>query len=267
MIGEFPSEAEFKKFENVMGNRRRLSSEDSEFYSFLKKSKAWDKFYNSINSEDFVKNALSQFKDELRVYDSAINHQNFKFDREFLKNKAFKKNEVINKANKTSVGLISSKDLLKIILYRIINKIIERVMRYKVNKKETKLYVHFDISAAHNGYLREIHHDNDDRVIAMVFYLSDHITDSRIGGEFCIHKYKHERDLSMCEAHPNAEDMLEVKRIQPSKNQGIMFLSTPNSYHSVPLIEQADHWRKFIYIGVTVDNPKAWNNSKNSYNS
>jgi len=152
-------------------------------------------------------------------------------------------------------------------MHRIVTKLSGKVLRIKPNKSKTNLYVHFDISAAHNGYFREIHHDNDNRVVAMVFYLSDHNKDNRVGGEFSIYKYKSFRNLSLCDAHPKEEEMVEVKKIIPRKNQGIIFLSTPNSYHSVPLIKNAEKWRKFIYIGISVDNPKAWKNSKNSYES
>ncbi len=261
ILQNFPSEDKFRKFENVMGGRRRLSSDDPEFYSFINKSKYWSEFYNSINSKEFIDNAISLFKEDFDLYNSAIDIRGFQFDSEFLKHKAKKKNFMIVKANKTFVGLVSSKLLLRIILDRIVKKVTEFFLRFRPQRNKTTLYVHFDISAAHNGYSREVHHDNDDRVIAMVFYLSDHVEDNRSGGEFAIHKYKENRHLSKCEAHPKEEDVIEVKRILPAKNTGVIFLSTPNSYHSVPFIENAEHWRKFVYIGITVDNRKAWENS------
>ncbi len=44
VLNGFPTEQEFSQFENVMGGRRRLSSDDPEFYSFLQKSESWREF-------------------------------------------------------------------------------------------------------------------------------------------------------------------------------------------------------------------------------
>jgi len=266
IVGEFPSSKQFGEFESVMGGRRRLSSDDPEFYNFIRNSAVWESFYNLINCKEFVESALKHFDNDLLAYESSIDVKDLVFDDVFLRNVAYKKNISIVKAKKKIVSLVSSKTLLRVILARIIEKISSKLKRYII-RSSTKVYVHFDISTAHNGYEREIHHDNDDRVIAMVFYLSSHVEDKRTGGEFCIHKYKKHRNLELCEAHPDPSEMVEVVRVLPEKNKGVMFLSTPNSYHSVPLIKEAEHWRKFIYVGITIDRPKAWSNSKNSYDS
>ena len=57
---------------------------------------------------------------------------------------------------------------------------------------------------------------------------------------------------------PDKSDMQLVQKIKPQKNLFLSFLSTPNSYHSVPQISGATDWRKFIYVGVSVTRQNIW---------
>ena len=91
-------------------------------------------------------------------------------------------------------------------------------------KEKKEMYLHLDISVADVGYQREIHHDNDNRIAAMVFYLTDQ--NDMVGGEFGIHEYKIKRPLSECEPHPAAEQMKATKIFQPARNTLIFSLNT-----------------------------------------
>ena len=68
LIEEFPDYEEVKQYENVMGGRRRLSSNTAQFYEFLSRNPSWKSLYEYINSykdhglsPDKTKNIKQQF--------------------------------------------------------------------------------------------------------------------------------------------------------------------------------------------------------------
>ena len=88
-----------------------------------------------------------------------------------------------------------------------------------ISKKE--MYLHMDISEAGVGYKREIHHDNDNRIAAFVYYLND--KGSMKGGEFEIHQYSN-ATLAECPPHPDPKDMELSHSFQPKANTMLLFL-------------------------------------------
>ena len=153
---------------------------------------------------------------------------------------------------------ISSKDLLKVVLFRVIKKLASSSIFYKPSTQKRGLYLHLDISEASVGYEREIHHDNDNRLAAMTFYLTDQ--NNMCGGEFAIHEYIKDVPLELCAPHPDESEMKLSRLITPKKNTLVLFLSTPNSYHSVPVIKSLKSTRKFVYAGISSKSANVWNN-------
>ena len=49
IIEEFPSFNKFIKFKKTMVNRRFLSNENPDFFSYITKNKTWEEFYKIVN--------------------------------------------------------------------------------------------------------------------------------------------------------------------------------------------------------------------------
>ena len=116
--------------------------------------------------------------------------------------------------------------------------------------------MHLDISEANVGYQREIHHDSDNRLSGMIFYLTDQ--DDMKGGQFAIHEYIKDTPLERCVPQPDESEMKLSNLITPQKNTLVLFLSTPNSYHSVPIIKSLKKTRKFVYAGISCKSSNLW---------
>lgn len=125
-------------------------------------------------------------------------------------------------------------------------------------KKGNQLFVWFDISSAGDGYSREVHHDKAERVIVLIIYFSDHADAGGTGGEFCVHEKIEGVDLEYGAMRPDPSLLKLSDVIEPERNLGVLFLSTPDSYHSVRKIEGARRSRKFIYVGITLSSGSAW---------
>ncbi len=256
LIEQFPKNA--KSFQNVMGGRFRLSSEEAEFYRFLGVSTVWDDFYTELNNYHFVLEVIKLFEETIPQYNPAGDFKSYKFDKNFLRRGIDKQSIKIQEIARTQVHAVSSKNLIYFVFSRFVRKLSAAFGFFEAKEKK-EMYLHLDISEADVGYQREIHHDNDNRIAAMVFYLTDQ--NDMVGGEFGMHEYKIKRPLSECEPHPAAEQMKATKIFQPARNTLILFLSTPNSYHSVPQITAASASRKFIYGGITTKEKRAWLNA------
>jgi hypothetical protein len=253
LLSEFPKNT--SNFQNVMGGRARLASDEAEFYEFIGGNKVWQNFYSALNNKAFVKNVIDIFSDKISDYNPVYDFEDFAFDCDFLEKRAF--SDFLRNSGKHQIHKVASKDLLKIVFFRVIKKI-TNLMRINDFRSRNELYLHLDISEASIGYGREIHHDNDNRLAAMVFYLTDQ--GDMQGGEFGIHEYIENTPLDRCVPHPNDSEMKLSSLITPQKNTLVLFLSTPNSYHSVPVIKSLKNTRKFIYAGISCKCSNVWEN-------
>ena len=233
---DFPSDKFFSRGQVVMGGRKRLSNDNNAFYEFLKKSKSWNDFYNELNSKQFVTKVINTFKADIEQYKPNFNINNFQFDSEYLRNNGIDTSLVGKVKRKLGIGRKSN-------LFKPIDS--------------NELFMHFDISSANIGYQREIHHDSNQRIANFLIYFSGSSPED-VGGEFVIHKHKVEKPIDQYEHQPKDEDTEVVAKYKPKENLFLMFLSTKNSYHSVPLISNAKNWRNFIYVGISIKNHKAW---------
>lgn len=238
LLNEFPNEDYFNKLKPVMGNRRRLASEDKEFYQFLTESNAWRKFYEYVNSEDFAKRFINIFNGQLRRYTCSIESiDNLIFDQNYYKRKAYSREPGF---------------LLKLVNF------LKKKLKKDIKNVPKKYFVHLDLSAAHNGYSREVHTDNRNRIAAMLIYFSGKDEIGGSGGDLILHSHKFKKNQNEYERFPNDEDVVEITKVEPNSNRGVMFLCTNNSYHSVEKIIDAKGWRKFIYLGITTDADNIW---------
>jgi len=239
---EFPDERELASFKIVMGGRSRLASEEPGFYDFISRHPAWQRLYEFVNSRSFIENALARFSSDIANYGGTI-PDDWTFDRNYFQRIAESRKGAWHKIKCRLEARIDGNLWLK-------------TMRNLMRRNS--LFVHFDISAARDGYEREVHHDNDNRVLAFLIYFTGSDSTGGTGGELGIHKLKGGVPLAKHPRQPdeNLTEMTEV--IPPERNLLLMFLSTKNSYHSVSKIAGARAPRKFIYVGVTSGKDTIW---------
>ena len=254
LLDEFPKNTD--EFQNVMGGRLRLGSDEPDFYNFIDESKAWGKFYETINSEVFKDNILNIFEHHIKNNVTHFNQNTLVFDPNYLKRLATGTHGKLTKIKRQQVHNVSTKDLISIIISRLKSRLFLTNLQKLFQSKQTKCYFHLDVSEANLGYEREIHHDNDDRILAFVFYLNS--PKNMKGGQFLIHEYAETRKRENYQSHPNDKDMRTVRIIEPKENTLVIFLSTPNSYHSVPRVSACEETRKFVYGGLTSTLSKSW---------
>jgi hypothetical protein len=230
---QFPKEDFFTSIAPVMGNRRRVASDEAGFYEFLNGAEAWREFFGYLNSEKFVHLAIDLFGDQIKPFGCVFDpNKPWKFDQNYHRN-----------------ILADKKSRLKTEM---------RKLQDKVSKRPQELYVHLDVSSAHNGYTREIHTDNPNRLLAMVMYFSSAEETGGEGGQLALFRHRQQKPLSEYERFPKDEDTILLESVSPQDNKAAIFLNTKNSYHSVPLVKNAKAWRNFIYFGLTAKTDSLW---------
>jgi len=258
LLNEFMSEDLIRNIPNYAGGRWSLANSNLLFYEFLKKSKTWNVLYQHMNSKLFFEEIMCFFENETEQYGFQIDEDKVSFSSDYFYKQAMVGGNYFKIASKY-VAHVSAKQLVSALTSKIKIKGFEefrRIDRRLFNRNRVSLSI--DFSAAKEGYTREIHRDSDGRIAAMVIYLDDFFESE--GGEFVMHKYKNSENLSYeyFPPQPKEEDTEEFASYKPIKNSAIIFLSTPNSYHSVPMITKCNGWRKFIYAGFTSVDKPAW---------
>ena len=257
LINEFPNSEDVKRYENVMGGRRRLSSDSPLFYNFINKNPSWKAFYQSVNSKEFVNEIFSLYKDELKKTGCIID--NFTFDANFLFHKSQGKSDAI-KASIQNKGWYSY--LLRVLFKTGLNRALKNIfyyipLRLTQRFKKNRIHVHFDISYANDGYGVETHHDSESRVAVFLIFFSSREEIGGTGGDFCI--YAENPSLGKKNAmYPSKKDVKLNLTVPPTKNLMFSFLSTPNSYHSVPRMKNTKGPLKFIYVGISANKTNLW---------
>jgi len=251
LLTQFPKNT--SSFQNVMGGRYRLASDQAEFYEYLRNNETWQNFYSALNSKAFIKNVIDIFSDKIGKYNPTYDFKTFSFDYDFLRR--VNSSNFLRNMDACQIHETISKDLLKIVLFRVIKKFTS-YLRINNFLSQKELYLHLDISEANVGYQREIHHDSDNRLSGMIFYLTDQ--DDMKGGQFAIHEYIKDTPLERCVPQPDESEMKLSNLITPQKNTLVLFLSTPNSYHSVPIIKSLKKTRKFVYAGISCKSSNLW---------
>lgn len=235
ILSEFPSDNFFQKTETVMGGRRRIVSDNDTFYEFLQTSSHWQTLYNFINSQVFIDHVLDVFKNDIESLNPAIDLGKFRLNTNYFRN------------------ISRLKKLLPAPLAKLITKIGDKTWG------RNQLFVHIDISSAADGYTREIHRDTNQRIAVILLQLSNAEDTGGTGGEFGVHSYSSPPESIQDFAIQPSPELMKTDALIASKcNTGLLFLSTHNSYHSVPAIENASGWRNFVYAGISMRNKRHW---------
>lgn len=113
---------------------------------------------------------------------------------------------------------------------------------------ERDAFLHIDWSSANDGYTREIHRDTHPRIWNFIIFFNDKDWD---GGDFLVHKSD---GMTQFKQQLFGETLPVHEVFEAKKNRAVFFLSTPNSYHSVPIQSNTKTPRKFIYGAYTANN-------------
>jgi hypothetical protein len=249
------------KWPNYMGGRRLLNNENPDFYKFLNSNEIWKNVYKYLNSFELYRELISRFSEYIEKYGPNNDFNNLNYVEDYYLNKSKFYGKYFEISSK-DVCNSSSKELLYTILKRKMIQCTSLSERFERRIfKKNRVAFNMDISAAREGYSREIHRDSDGRVLVILVFLDDY--EGSIGGDFLTYRNKDVDSIPFDQmpAQPNERDVQIAKRYKPKKNTGIIFLSTPNSYHGVEMIEYSKDWRKFFYGAYTCIDNKAWNNN------
>jgi hypothetical protein len=218
-----------------MGGRRRVSSDELAFYAFLDQSPAWRAFHQHLTSTAFVRALLDFLEPDIRKIAPTFDVQKVRVTPHYYRNRVWLRRFLPR-------PLVNG-------VYRLLDAV----------ASPDEYVVHIDISSAGAGYTREIHRDTDPRVAVFLVHFSDAGDVGGTGGEFGVHSYIEPPDgISQYSRQPVQATQKTEMLIPPEKNTGVLFLSTHNSYHSVPEIRDNTGWRRFIYVGVSRRNRKPW---------
>ena len=246
LIGAFNANYPSLKKKEIHGGRQFLSSTDLEFNELLKNSDDWKNLERKINSPKFLDFCL----DKLELKDKKFSLVNF-FKLKNLTNIE----KIYKKFSTTQSKLISKKNLVIYILFRIYRDILRKIKFSKLfypNKSAVELL--FDYSKAGNGYKRKIHRDSDNRLVVFLIYLnSPSTTDENSGGDFDIYKLI---DGVKSTAYPEKKNCKKIKSIKPESGKLIVFLNNDESFHGVEEMKNHSDYRHFIYGGFTLLNQK-----------
>lgn len=108
------------------------------------------------------------------------------------------------------------------------------------------------LGKGYDEYYKDNHHDGSRRIINFLLYLNEPEQD---GGDLIL--YRPTKPKKIHEQF-NPTDVEEFHRIKPGCGKGMIWLSTPNSYHEVPLISNTVTPRHFIYTSITAKKHFAW---------
>ena len=235
LITEFPDDHILGGLENVMGGRRRMSNGEPVFYEFLSHAPAWEELYNQVNSREFVWSLLSRYKAEIQSSGNRIKLEGIEFDENYLLDRT---DSPVRRVKRRLHHMAWFTALRRLLAVTGAIRVFRKLTSAKNAKGPPKLYVHFDISAATNGYFSETHRDGEERVAAFIIYFSSAEETGGEGGEFNIYAKK-------------GDGLTIHSTYRAEKNLMLSFLSLPTSFHGVPRITGAQGWRKFIYVGVS----------------
>ena len=156
--------------------------------------------YKSLNNIDFLKLLLNPYKEFINT-NSFLNYDDLKYNEDQAWGGCYPKSTLSNKEK----------------------------------NNPNNLSLHFDISIASEGYVREIHLDMSHRFLNFLIYFENSEDVGGEGGELCLYN----NDLSLYNVS------------KPKDNKAIFFFSTPQSWHSVNKMINTKKWRKFIYGGYS----------------
>ena len=218
---EFPKEEYFYN-KHDLGNKKYLNNKDSNFNIFLKKSNAWQNFYNEVNSKKFLNEIFLLCKNRL----FSIN------ERKNIRSIDFKLNPNSNFLN------------------RAIRKIKSLMGIYEVR-------LAFEFSLMKNGDFIPPHNDTENKLVSLMIYFPDEIqTKERDLGTNFFKSVK--KDLNIWKgdmmSHEKSKEFYQSHSIfyksKFDRNKIVGFIKSKDSWHDVSKIKSSSELRKSLNINL-----------------
>lgn len=111
----------------------------------------------------------------------------------------------------------------------------------------------FGISVCRTGYEVGPHHGHRHHVVEGILYLGHE--EVECGGELLMHASEVRPPLEDCPWLPDPARLRTAARLRPAHNRGVLWLNTPDSYHSASRLTGR---RRFCYFATNVAALSAW---------
>jgi hypothetical protein len=230
------------RLSNIHGGRFVLPNTSSEFKTLLRKSSAWNAFYQRIASQEFMEECF----EHLEISDIEIEWQPY-FSEHVVSN-FFKKADGLRHRRVEEMTL---KGLLAFFAYRSFKHFCFFLFRWKrAFSRKLSIDILFDVSRAVNGYKREIHRDSNSRLIVFLLYLNE-IDKEGVGGTLDLFDYCG-KDSDDPNPQPNPKNCKLIKAVSPEKGKLVIFKNDNQAFHSVPEMSGFDGQRTFCYGSFTI---------------
>jgi hypothetical protein len=121
-----------------------------------------------------------------------------------------------------------------------------------------RLFTRLDIEKSVGGYGKPPHCDRANRLCSLIVYFTDTQAAGIEGGELNLYRQKNAKKPRRQKRHPAADTVEIVAKVAPKENLGVFFPCSNNSYHGVDAIRTPGVARDFLYINISVDQPRCW---------
>lgn len=221
---DFPTQNDFHNSREIMGGRFNLIRGNPDFHEFMKTSKSWNRLFRHMNSKGFQNQLLRLFQPGI-----AQNAMNIDpFSSPFVDYE-----EPAGTASTTQAAASQA---------------------HPTEPDSGSTYLTFDIAKAQNGYHRGPHLDARYKLIAMLIFFNGREDFGGEGGVFAIHHT--DQDKAKAERFIEDDIVTNSIEIEPKKNRACFFLNTPNAYHSVNHLINANNERQFLYGSLAISGMK-----------
>lgn len=215
--------------DNGYGKRYDISSRQSDFYDMIEKSPTWKKLYDYLYSKEFLNEVDKVFGDEVSRMGGLFQTRKLRLVPGRYNAHTYKEPGIFR--------------------VRKIGRKLKEVMKNNV-------FVEAGLAIGNEGYWREAHVDNRNRIASMLIYFNGR--EDFDGGDLVLYKSKKERPLESYGKKLADEEAEAFETVEPKKNRVAMFLCSNNSFHGVVPVKEKNAPRKFSYIGITSISSHIW---------
>tara|TARA_B100001175_G_C19511502_1_gene644222 strand:- start:3670 stop:4479 length:810 start_codon:yes stop_codon:yes gene_type:complete len=197
------------------------------FNEYLKTNDPWNELFNYINNKKFMNEVIEVLRNSLDQFNLKNKIEQWKYSNYVEPNYPNLTSRIFNKLK--------------------MNYLYDQF--FKILHSKNDYYFLFEILKAENGYSREIHTDNKNKLAIMLFYFGS-LEGENPGGEFVMYEPRIKKELKDFERFPDINNVKEIARITPEDNVGGLMLNCPNAYHSVTKITNTISSRKFLQVSL-----------------
>ena len=206
-------------------SRKNIKFNSEKLSKVIKNNEEWSKFYSILTSDYFLLDILRVFENNLNNLKTQLNLSSIKFY------------EHIDLSEK-KVNNFSSTIFVKKIYQKIRNK-------YLQMKNIRNLRIDLAIAQSEDNYYKTIHTDNRSKLVSGLFYFSDMEGDS----DFKIYRQKNPGNILNNNDDLDKSKLELFKSINIIPNKLLLFLNTPNAFHSVDPVA-TNKKRNFVYFSI-----------------